>query len=231
MRRLSSLAKIAQAGIIVYAKNRKQRGSATVFMCARNNKQHIGQGGSAIQKSEHRAGRYVQQPTGYKAFLPNPLPPIPEVEIDNEILTLLSDADRALGRLDGSTEALPNPDLFVYMYVRKEAVLSSQIEGTQASLMDVLEFEADALEPDHPHDVEEVVNYVAAMNYGLERLRELPVSVRLMCEIHDKLLRGVRGSEWRPGETRTSQNWIGPSGCNLNTAKFVPPPPHEVPMR
>jgi Fic family protein len=148
--------------------------------------------------------------------------------MDPELWDLLSRADRALGRLDGSTETLPNPDLFVFMYVRKEAVLSSQIEGTQASLIDVLEFESQAAEPGRPDDVEEVVNYVAAMNYGLGRVRELPVSLRLIREIHGKLLAGVRGSERTPGEFRRSQNWIGPAGCTLQTAQFVPPPPAEM---
>ena len=175
-----------------------------------------------------RAGRYVKQPTGYRAFVPNTLPPDPPIKMDDELLTLLSNADRALGRLDGSAEILPNVDLFVYMYVRKEAVLSSQIEGTQASLTDVLEFEARAVEADHPHDVAEVVNHVAAMNYGLERLRELPVSLRLIKEIHAKLLAGVRGSERSPGEFRRSQNWVGPAGCTLANALYVPPPPHEM---
>lgn len=141
---------------------------------------------------------------------------------------LLSRADRALGRLDGSIQTLPHPDLFVYMYVRKEAVLSSQIEGTQSSLQDVLAAEAKILAPDRPQDVDEVVNYVRAMNYGLRRLSELPVSVRLIREIHAHLLHGVRGSHLTPGEVRTSQNWIGPGGCSLNEATFVPPPPHEV---
>jgi Fic family protein len=107
--------------------------------------------------------------------------------MDQELWTALSQADRALGRLDGSTETLPNPDLFVFMYVRKEAVLSSQIEGRQASLMDVLEFEAKAVEPGAPKDVEEVANYVSAMNHGLARLQELPVSLRLIREIHSKI--------------------------------------------
>lgn len=115
------------------------------------------------------------------------------------------------------------------MYVRKEAVLSSQIEGTQSSLQDLLAAEAHILAPDRPRDVDEVVNYVAAMNYGLARLRELPVSVRLFREIHERLLQGVRGARLTPGELRRSQNWIGPAGCNLNEAVFVPPPPHEVP--
>ena len=114
------------------------------------------------------------------------------------------------------------------MYVRKEAVLSSQIEGTQSSLQDILAAEAKILSPDRPQDVDEVVNYVRAMNYGLERLTNLPLSVRLIREIHGELLRGVRGSHLTPGELRTSQNWIGPAGSTINTAAFVPPPPHEI---
>lgn len=176
----------------------------------------------------NRAGVYVKQRTGFRAFHPAPLPPDPPVRIDAQLQVLLSHADRALGRLDGSIQTLPNPDLFVYMYVRKEAVLSSQIEGTQSSLQDVLAAEAKILSPHSPRDVDEVVNYVRAMNHGLSRLRELPVSVRLIREIHAELLRGVRGSHLTPGETRTSQNWIGPSGCTINEATFVPPPPHLV---
>jgi Fic family protein len=130
--------------------------------------------------------------------------------------------------LDGATDALPNPDLFVFMYVRKEAVLSSQIEGTQASLIDVLEFESQALEPDNPQEVAEVVNYISAVNYGLERLKTLPVSLRLVREIHQELMKGVRGSERSPGEFRRSQNWIGAGGCSLSDATYVPPPPHEM---
>lgn len=175
-----------------------------------------------------RASQYVQQPTGYRAFIPNPLPPDPPIAISPEMQALLSQADRALGRLDGSIHTLPHPDLFVFMYVRKEAVLSSQIEGTQSSLQDVLAAEARILAPGRPRDVDEVVNYVCAINYGLKRLSELPVSVRLIREIHTELLRGVRGQHLTPGEIRTSQNWIGPGGCSLNEATFVPPPPHEV---
>jgi Fic family protein len=119
--------------------------------------------------------------------------------------------------------------LFVYMYVRKEAVLSSQIEGTQSSLQDLLSAEAKILSPETPQDVSEVINYVNAMNHGLERLAALPVSVRLIREIHEKLLAGVRGSHLTPGDLRTSQNWIGPGGCTLTEASFVPPPPGEVP--
>jgi Fic family protein len=175
-----------------------------------------------------RAGRYVKQPAGYRAFIPAPLPPDPPVETSGELQVLLSQADRALGRLDGSIHTLPHPDLFVYMYVRKEAVLSSQIEGTQSSLQDVLEVEANISAPDRPRDINEVVNYVGAMNHGLQRLAELPVSVRLIREIHARLLEGVRGGQSRPGELRKTQNWIGPAGCTLNEASFVPPPPHEV---
>jgi Fic family protein len=175
-----------------------------------------------------RAGQYVRQATGYSAFIPRPLPPEPPIAIDAEMQALLSDADRALGRLDGSIQTLPNPDLFVFMYVRKEAVLSSQIEGTQSSLNDLLKIEAQIFDPNRPNDVEEVLNYVNAMNYGLERLDTLPLSIRLITEIHERLLRGVRGHNSQPGELRTSQNWIGPQNCSLADATFVPPPPHEV---
>lgn len=178
--------------------------------------------------TEPRAGRYVKQPEGYRAFIPKPLPPAPPVDYDDDMLALLSEADRALGRLDGSTEALPNPDLFVFMYARREAALSSQIEGTQASLIDLLEFEAQAAGPDRPIDVEEIINYVSAMNYGLERLNELPVSLRFIREIHERLLSSVRGSERTPGEFRRSQNWIGPPGCTLAQATYVPPPLEEM---
>jgi len=178
---------------------------------------------------DQRAGRYIRQPGGYRAFLPAPLPPQPPLQLEGELQALLSQADRALGRLDGSIQTLPNPDLFVFMYVRKEAVLSSQIEGTQSSLQDLLAAEAHILTPDRPRDVEEVVNYVNAMNHGLARLHELPVSVRLIREIHERLLQGVRGMRLTPGELRHSQNWIGPAGCTLNEASFMPPPPHEVP--
>ncbi|MEG4141649.1 MULTISPECIES: Fic family protein [unclassified Microcoleus] len=175
-----------------------------------------------------RAGQYVEQIAGYKAFIPNPLPPTPEIIMDQEMWNLLSQADRALGRLDGATDALPNPDLFVFMYVRKEAVLSSQIEGTQASLIDVLEFESQALEPENPQEVAEVVNYIAAINYGLERLKSLPVSLRLIREIHKELMQGVRGAERDPGEFRHTQNWIGAGRCSLADATYVPPPPYEM---
>lgn len=136
---------------------------------------------------------------------------------------LLSTADRCLGRLDGVASTLPNPDFFVAMYVRYEAVLSSQIEDTQSTLEDILGFESDP-NADHPKDVEEVVNYIAAMNYGLDRLRDFPLSLRVLKEIHERLMRGVRGGHLEPGEFRRSQNWIGPRGCTLAQATFIPPP-------
>ncbi len=175
-----------------------------------------------------RAGSYVSQPTGYKAFIPRDLPPDPPVRYDEAMWTALSQADVALGRLDGSADNLPNPDLFVAMYVRKEAVLSSQIEGTQASLTDLLEYEVTRPTLKSFQDVGEVVNYVAAMNYGIGRLEELPVSLRLIGEIHARLLAGVRGSERTPGEPRHTQNWIGPAGIALAQARYVPPPPDDM---
>ena len=180
--------------------------------------------------NQKRSGRYIKQPTGYRAFIPAQLPPEPPIKLEGELQALLSQTDRALGRLDGSIQTLPHPDLFVAMYVRKEAVLSSQIEGTQSSLQDVLAAEARVLSSNRPSDVSEVFNYVGAMNYGLERLKDLPVSIRLIREIHEKLLTGVRGQHMTPGELRTSQNWVGPRGCTLTEATFVPPPPHEVPI-
>ena len=175
-----------------------------------------------------RTGRYIKQVEGYRAFIPAPLPPQPPIAMDAELSRLLSEADHALGRLDGVTSILPNPDLFVSMYVRHEAVLSSQIEGTQSTLEDVLQFEMDAKGQEHPRDVEEVVNYVRSMNYGLKRLDSLPLSLRLIREIHEKLLQGVRGANRTPGEFRRSQNWIGPANCTLATATFVPPPMHDM---
>ncbi len=167
-----------------------------------------------------RAGVFIHQPSGYKSFIPNRLPPEPPLEMDTEMIRLLSDADRKLGRLDGVTQILPNPDLFVGMYVSKEAVLSSQIEGTQASMIDLLEVDQNDT-PVTP--VGEVVNYVAAMNYGLERIQEFPLSLRLIREIHAYLLQNGRGAASNPGEFRATQNWIGPAGCTLQSATFVPP--------
>ena len=175
-----------------------------------------------------RSGRYVKQPENYDAFIPTPLPPIPSIKITEELQELLSKTDHELGRLDGSIMTLPNPDLFVYMYIRKEAVLSSQIEGTQSTLQDVLEAEAEILRPNRPRDVIEVINYIKSMKYGLAHLED-PVSISLICKIHAQLLDKGRGSDRTPGKVREVQNWIGFYGCTLKEADFVPPPPNEVP--
>ncbi len=175
-----------------------------------------------------RAGRYVTQLAGYRAFVPKPLPPDPPMQWDAELLRLLSTADRAVGNLNGLARALPNPDLFVAMYVRREAVLSSQIEGTQSSIDDLLAFEIDAPGLAQPIDVAETVNYVKAMNTGLRLLGEIPLSGRLIRTIHRELLTGDRGQERQPGEFRRSQNWIGPAGCTIETATFVPPSPDDL---
>lgn len=171
-----------------------------------------------------RAGRFVAQPQGYVAFVPAPLPPDPPLVFDAELRKLLSEADQAVGRLDGVAQLLPNPDLYVAMYVRREAVLSSQIEGTQSTLEDVLNFELGGGQVGLPDDVEEVVNYVLALNHGLRRLPEIPVSRRLIRELHARLLSTGRGSRKQPGEFRTTQNWIGPPGAMLAEATYVPPP-------
>lgn len=177
---------------------------------------------------ETRLGRVVQTAVGGErvaAFVPPPLPPDPPVDLSS-ILTRLSAAERALGRLDGVSILLPNKELFLYMYVRKEAVLSSQIEGTQSTLSDLLRFETEAIEGEPLDDIREVSNYVDAMMYGLERMADLPISLRLIREMHGKLLDSGRGAMQNPGEFRTSQNWIG--GTRPGNAMFVPPPPDEV---
>lgn len=175
-----------------------------------------------------KSGAYVRQPQGYKAFIPEPLPPSPAIRFDDKLNTSLSRADRALGRLDGSIETLPHPELFLSMFVRREAVLSSQIEGTQASLSDVIKAEADVLDKSRPSDVSEVQNYIRAMRQGSELLAELPISTRLITHLHRELMAGVRGQHQNPGEIRESQNWIGAAGCTLSDALFVPPPRGEV---
>lgn len=174
-----------------------------------------------------RAGRYVSQSSGkatYRAFVPNELPF--KLKIDNVLQARLSEADRALGRLDGITEILPDVDFFVLMYIGKEATLSSQVEGTMATFSDMLKAEARIEDTDIHSDVDEIQNYIKAMNCGLDRLETLPLSLRLIREIHEVLLRGVRGEGKTPGSFRKSQNWVG--GHSIETASFVPPPPHEV---
>lgn len=175
-----------------------------------------------------RIGRYVETVAGgevVRAYVPQPLPPIPPVRVD-ALLSRLSAADQAVGRLDGMSVLLPDKGLFLYMYVRKEAVLSSQIEGTQSTLSDLLRFEAEAAVGRPIDDIREVSNYVAAMMHGLDRLATLPISLRLIREMHERLLKSGRGQSQTPGEFRRSQNWIG--GTRPGNALFVPPPPNEV---
>lgn len=178
---------------------------------------------------KRESGNLILQPGQFRAFFPKHLPPEPPIEYNYELLNLLSEADRALARLDGTTISLPNPDLFIAMYVKKEALLSSQIEGTQASLEGVLEFEADLPPKENINEIKEVINYVNALHHGIERLNELPMSLRLIKEIHEILLKGTRGEHRKSGEFRTSQNWIGPFGASIREAVFIPPPPYEVP--
>lgn len=172
--------------------------------------------------------RVGQGEAAYWAFVPAPLPP--DLPADWELTRTLSAADRALSELSGLGRTMPNPHLLIGPFVRREAVLSSRIEGTQAGIADLYAYEAGQLplpgmEPSPPTaDVQEVLNYVNALEYGLKRLETLPVSLRLMRELHERLLTGVRGHHATPGEFRRSQNWIGPPGCTLNDATFVPPP-------
>lgn len=177
-----------------------------------------------------KAGKVIKTDKDYWAFVPNPLPPA--ILYNKEMVRLLSDADLQLGNLSGVGALLPNPNLLITPYVKREAVLSSKIEGTQASLSDLFYFEAANKDEKQKEvattDVLEVVNYVKAMNYGIKRLKEFPLSLRLIREIHKELMQGVRGQHLTPGEFRRSQNWIGPAGCTLNEAKFVPPPIHEM---
>lgn len=176
------------------------------------------------------AGKAIKTDRGYWAYLPNPLPPA--ITYNKELINLLSKADRILGNLSGIGTQLPNPDLLITPYVKREAVLSSKIEGTQASLSDLFYFEAAGKEEREKEvkttDILEVVNYVKAMNYGIKRLKELPLCLRLIREIHKELMHKVMGEHLTPGEFRRSQNWIGPAGCTLNNASFVPPPVHEM---
>ncbi len=175
----------------------------------------------------NRVGNIFRQPSGCDAFVPHKLcAKSPEIDLSyNNMIRLISEADRALGELIGVTKIIPDPDLFIAFYVRKEALLSSQIEGTQCSLEEVLQVDEDVPEIKPVH---EVVNYIKAMNYGLDALKELPISLRLIHNIHKVLLEGVRGKEKTPGEYKRYQNYIGPPGSNLNEAAYVPPPPNMM---
>ncbi len=174
-----------------------------------------------------RSGYLEPQVAGYKAFIPAPLPPKPLIKIENSLQELLLEATIVLARLDGMATTLPNTDLFISMYVKKEALLSAQIEGTQASLENVFEFEQGA-KLENIDDVSEVINYVKALHFGLRELKKIPMSSRLIKKLHSIILRGVRGKHKTPGEFRKTQNWIGPPGSTLNQASFVPPPPQAA---
>lgn len=169
----------------------------------------------------NRAGEFVTNLSGdssYKSFKPTPLPP--ELELNSHIISKLVEANQKLAKLDTAAKYIPNTNLFISMYVRKEALISSQIEGTQCTLDDVLDPEVDA---NSNLDVADVINYVQATNYAIERLKSLPLCCRLLREIHKELMNGVRGQEKNPGEFRTSQNWIGPANCSLKDARYIPP--------
>jgi Fic family protein len=172
--------------------------------------------------SANAPGKLVATTNQQFAFVPNNLPPF--VEIDWGLAAEISAADRRLGELAGAACTLPNPHLLIGPFTRREAVLSSKIEGTQASLSDLLSFEALGPGSDEKSDVQEVANYVSALEYGLSRIKDLPVSLRLIREVHERLMRGVRGQSRNAGEFRTIQNWIGPPGCQIGAATYVPPP-------
>ncbi len=179
---------------------------------------------TALQRRPH--GRRITCPKGYRAYVPAPLPP--PVAWDGELIAALSDADRTVGALAGEGRRLANPHLVIRPFVRQEAVLSSRIEGTHATLAEVMIAEAAAPYHAGADDVQEVGNYVTALEYGLRRLEALPLSLRLVRELHERLMRGVRGDIALPGEFRRTQNWIGRPGCTLNDATYVPPPPAEL---
>ena len=176
------------------------------------------------EEFQHNApGRVLRQPNNYWAFIPDFLPP--QIVWTADLVAALSAADRALGELAGLGRSVANPDLLIKPFVRREAVQSSQIEGTRASLTDLYAYEAGQLVLfELPDDVREVENYVQALHYGLDRLDTLPISLRFIRELHERLLHGVRGEQWTPGEFRRSQNWIGSPGSTINTARYVPPP-------
>ena len=184
-----------------------------------------------VDAVRHRAGTFVTQqaagPASYKAFIPSRLVPPPALSVDGKLQSAIERAGVQLGRLDGTTLLLPDTDLFVRMYARKEALLSSQIEGTQSTLSDLIIYEHGDIPVDPASEVVEVANYLKAMRYGLERVTAgHPVTLRLLREIHELLLTGVRGGTKTPGEFRRSQNWIG--GTGPGDAVYVPPPPHEM---
>lgn len=176
--------------------------------------------------NRHPHGNIILATGGYRAFVPAAMPP--PLRWNATLAVSLSAADRSIGRLAGEARHLPNPNLLVAPFIRKEAVLSSRIEGTRTTLGELLAAEAGAPVPRSPADLQEVSNYVTALEYGLERLHSLPLSLRLVRELHERLMRGVRGDSATPGEFRRSQNWIGAPGSTLANATYVPPPPSEL---
>lgn len=172
------------------------------------------------------SGKKMRCPEGYMAFMPNPLPP--KINWTINLSRSLSDADRLIGKLAGEGSQLPNPHLLMRPFMKREAVLSSRIEGTQATLGELLAKEAGANIERSPDDLREVANYVVALKYGIKRLKKLPLSLRLICELHEHLMKGVRGGHATPGEFRRTQNWIGKPGSTLANASYIPPPPHEL---
>jgi len=178
-----------------------------------------------MRKVAEIPGKNVPQ-GGYSAFVPAPLPP--EFDWTAKLISALSDADRLVGRLAGEGGRLPNPHILIRPFVRREAVLSSKIEGTQATLGELLAAEAGAAVDRSPEDLQEVGNYVVALEHGISRLKKLPLCVRLTRELHEKLMTGVRGHNAAPGRFRTIQNWIGKPGSTIATASYIPPPPGEV---
>ena len=180
----------------------------------------ISKGCVILKLFSKRAGTLYHVQSDYDCFVPMPLDEI-EINYDSEMIYLLTEANKYLGKLDGIAVNLPNRDIFISKYVEKEALLSSQIEGTQASLSDVLQL--NKIDGEKRKETEDVVNYINALNYGIELLEKLPISIRYLKELHKVLLKGVRGEMKNPGEIRHSQNWIGPSGCTLSNATFVPP--------
>ena len=178
---------------------------------------------SAKSVSDRVSGRWITTLEGYRAFHPNPLPP--PLNWTPALATALADASMLVGRLAGEGRRLPNPHVLIRPFIRREAVLSSRIEGTQATLGELLAAEAGALVDRSPDDLREVGNYVTALEHGLKRLESLPLSLRLVRELHENLMTGVRGGHATPGEFRRSQNWIGRPGETLAQAKYVPPPP------
>ncbi len=172
-----------------------------------------------------KIGNYVKQTAGHKAFMPERFPAQGLIEWSDDLIMLLSKADLAIGKLNAIDQLVPDVDYFIKSFAKKEAALSSQIEGTQATLIDLFKIEAKIFD-EKVSDVDEITNYINAMNYGIGRIKTLPLSLRLIREIHSMLLKGVRGQHRNPGEFRTTQNWIG--GPTIETATFVPPPPHEM---